>query len=264
MKTRHDAPPGHIPKRGEAWLPVGRHAGVGAFFLVDPQKVRAMVPEELEIVEVLPGRTVASFFLGDYGPGSTLEFHELGIQPALVRCHTGIAMWSARVLVDSEASYVGGMPLGFTKEMATFDWEEERASGGRASGRCAISQGGEVVIRVDYAQGLLPLPSVPSRVATLKDDALFSSFHHLRGRYRLSRVTLDVPEDSPHSILRTFGKPLAGVVITDLRGRMGDDVVASFMPNRSPRASLEDHERDDRPPPPSTTPRRRGSAVQAS
>ena len=46
--------------------------------------MRSLVPEEFEIVPVLPGRTVATVFVADYGPGSTLEYHEFGVQPGLV------------------------------------------------------------------------------------------------------------------------------------------------------------------------------------
>lgn len=248
MSVDFDAPRGQIPKRGEAWLPVGRKACVGAFFVAPVERVRRLVPAELEIVEVLPGRTVASVFLGDYGPGSTLEFCELGVQPALVRCHTGWAMWSSLVLVDSEASYVGGEPLGFIKQMATFRWNEQRDRSGGVRGRCAVIQQGCTVLEIDYAQGRLPLPSLALRVATIADDMLFSSRHHLRGRYRLSRVRLDVgATDGPLALLGDLGAPLAGVVVTEMRGRMGDRVSASFLPHRNPQRATVPTERVPHP-----------------
>lgn len=233
MKFAFDAPRGVVPKRGEAWLPVGRKAAVAGFYLAPVEAVRPLVPSDLSIVEVLPGRTVASFFLGDYGPGSSLEFSEFGIQPALVRCHTGLAFWSSLVLVDSEASYVGGEALGFAKEMVEFDWEEA-GTGSRRAGTCRIRQNGEHLLTVTYGQGRLPLPNIRSRVATLKDDVLFSSLHQLRGRYRLSRVRCEVPDGSRIPLLGSLGKPLAGVVVSELRGRMGDQVLATFLPERNP------------------------------
>jgi hypothetical protein len=78
------APLGCVPKSGESWLPIGRKALVGAAYLAPVDLVRPMVPEEFEVVSVLPGRTLATVFVADYGPGSTLEYHEFGLQPALV------------------------------------------------------------------------------------------------------------------------------------------------------------------------------------
>ena len=67
------APIGSIPRPGETWMPVGRKALVGAAYLAPIDLVRPLVPEEFEVVPVLPGRTLATVFVADYGPGSTLE-----------------------------------------------------------------------------------------------------------------------------------------------------------------------------------------------
>src|SRR5262249_16452093 len=65
------APLGCIPKPGESWLPIGRKALVGAAYLAPVDLVRPLVPEEFDIVSVWPGRTLATAFVADYGPGST-------------------------------------------------------------------------------------------------------------------------------------------------------------------------------------------------
>src|SRR5207249_4157351 len=130
------APPGLIPKLGETWYPVGRKALVVAAYLAPVVLVRPMVPEEFEVVPVLPGRTLATLFLADHGPGSTLEYHELGLQPALVRFRGVTAAWNSLLLVDSPASLRGGELLGFRKQLATFDWREETGPDDRASGQC--------------------------------------------------------------------------------------------------------------------------------
>ena len=89
-------------------MPVGRKALVGAAYLAPVDLVRPLVPEEFEIVPVLPGRTLATVFVADYGPGSTLEYHEFGLQPALVRFRGVTAAWNSLLLVDSPASVRGG------------------------------------------------------------------------------------------------------------------------------------------------------------
>ena len=72
--------------------------------------------------------------MADYGPGSTLEYHEFGLQPALVRFRGVTAAWNSLLLVDSPASVQGGRMLGFDKQLADFQWQEEAGPGGRASG----------------------------------------------------------------------------------------------------------------------------------
>src|SRR4051794_3063779 len=67
------APIGSIPRPGETWMPVGRKAPVGAAYLAPIDLVRPLVPEELEVVPVLPGRTLATTFVADHGPGSAPE-----------------------------------------------------------------------------------------------------------------------------------------------------------------------------------------------
>jgi hypothetical protein len=157
------APRSLIPKLGETWHPVGRKALVGTAYLVPVDAVRSLVPEEFEIVPVLPGRTVATVFVADYGPGSTLEYHEFGVQPGLVRFRGVTAAWNSLLLVDSPASARGGELLGFKKQLADFDWQEEAGPGGRVSGQCTVRLQDQEVVRIRYRQGWLPLPSVPVR-----------------------------------------------------------------------------------------------------
>src|SRR5215211_1227786 len=73
-RRQPSAPFGSIPVPGETWQPVGRKALVGAAFLAPVDLVRPLVPEEFEIRSILPGGTLATVFLADYGPGSTLEY----------------------------------------------------------------------------------------------------------------------------------------------------------------------------------------------
>src|SRR4051794_27229503 len=180
------APRGSIPKPGETWQPVGRKALVGAAYLAPVDLVRPLVPEEFEVVSVLPGRTLATVFVADYGPGSTLEYHEFGLQPALVRFRGVMAAWNSLLLVDSPASVRGGELLGFNKQLADFDWHEEVSPGGRASGECVVRLGGHEVVRIRYRQGRVPLPGVPVRAAMLRGDMVLACSNRLRGRFRWS------------------------------------------------------------------------------
>src|SRR4051812_44473974 len=213
---------------------------VGAAFLAPVDLVRPLVPEEFEIRSILPGRTLATVFLADYGPGSTLEYHEFGLQPALVRFRGVTAAWNSLLLVDSPASLRGGQLLGFNKQLADFDWHEEVDPGGRASGECVVRFGGHEVVRIWYRQGRGPLPGVPVRAAMVRGDMGLACSNRLRGRYRLSSASFEPAQGGPADFLRHLGRPIGTVVVTDYRGVMADDLRAlGFLPHREAERSGE-------------------------
>src|SRR4051794_20337642 len=229
------APIGSIPEPGETWMPVGRKALVGAAYLAPVDLVRPLVPEEFEVVPVLPGRTLASVFLADHGPGSTLEYHEFGLQPALVRFRGVTAAWNCLLLVDSPASVRGGELLGFKKQMADFDWREETGPGGRVEGQCIVRLGGREVVRIRYRQGRVPVPGFPVRAVNIRDDMMIACSNRMWGRYRWSSVVFEAAQDGPAGLLNHLGRPILATVATRVRGVMGDDVrVLGFLPHRNP------------------------------
>jgi Acetoacetate decarboxylase (ADC) len=193
------------------------------------------VPEEFEVVSVLPGRTLATVFVADYGPGSTLEYHEFGFQPALVRFRGVTAAWNSLLLVDSPASVQGGRLLGFNKLLADFDWREEYGPGGRASGECVVRLGAQEVVHIRYRQGRVPLTGVPVRAMTIRGDMVLCFSNRLWGRYRWSTVAIEPTEGGQAGILRHLGRPILTAVVTGYRGVMADDLRAlGFLPHRNP------------------------------
>jgi hypothetical protein len=54
--------------------------------LIDVERVRPLIPSELDIISVLPGKTLGGVYLSYYGSGSVLEYSELIVNAALVRC----------------------------------------------------------------------------------------------------------------------------------------------------------------------------------
>jgi Acetoacetate decarboxylase (ADC) len=228
------APIGSVPVPGETWMPVGRKALVGAAYLAPIDLVRPLVPEEFEIRSILPGGTLATVFLADYGPGSTLEYHEFGLQPALVRFRGVTAAWNSLLLVDNPASVRGGELLGFHKQLADFDWQEQTGPDGRASGQCIVRIEGQEVVRIRYRQGRLPLPGLPVRAMMMRDDMVLACSNRLRGRYRLSSASFEPADGGPADLLRHLGRPIVAAVVTGYRGMMADDLRAvGFLPHRN-------------------------------
>lgn len=228
LRPRYPAPSGLVPKLGETWLPVGRRALVGSVFLPRTDAVRGLVPPDLALVPVLPGRTLGVMFLGDYGPGSTLEYSELGILPALVSAGGSVGFFVSHMWVDNPLSLAGGRHAGVPKELATFDWEEE----GRR-GLCTVSTSAGSLVRVRYRQGPLPLPTVPIPSISVREDLVFHGLNGMVGDLRLGRVAWE--PTGLEDVLQRLGGPVASVVASPgWRGWMLDRLrVVAFLPDRT-------------------------------
>ncbi|MEH2311481.1 MAG: acetoacetate decarboxylase family protein [Nostoc sp.] len=93
--------------------------------LVNIDRVRPLIPLELKIISVWPGKTLASVYLSNYRSGSVLEYSELIIAPALVNYQSKIGAWISHIYVDNADSVAGGRKIwGLPKEPAEFTWEQ--------------------------------------------------------------------------------------------------------------------------------------------
>ncbi|MEH2406993.1 MAG: acetoacetate decarboxylase family protein [Nostoc sp.] len=93
--------------------------------LVNIDRVRPLIPLELKIISVWPGKTLASVYLSNYRSGSVLEYSELIIAPALVNYQSKIGAWISHIYVDNTDSVAGGREIwGLPKEPAEFTWEQ--------------------------------------------------------------------------------------------------------------------------------------------
>ncbi|MBN3942469.1 MAG: acetoacetate decarboxylase family protein [Nostoc sp.] len=93
--------------------------------LVNIDQVRPLIPLELEIISVWPGKTLASMYLSNYGSGSVLEYSELIVVPALINYQRKIGAWISHIYVDNADSVAGGREIwGLPKELAKFTWEQ--------------------------------------------------------------------------------------------------------------------------------------------
>lgn len=99
---------------------------VQTLHLVNVEQVRSLVPLELDIISVWPGKTVASVYLSYYGSNSVLEYSELIIVPAVVSYQGKIGSWISHIYVDHVDSVAGGREIwGLPKELADFEWQEK-------------------------------------------------------------------------------------------------------------------------------------------
>jgi acetoacetate decarboxylase len=171
--------------------------------LVDLARAKELVPTDLEIVSVLPGKTLGSLYLSTYDANSTLEYHELIVVAALVRYQGKIGSWVSHIYVDNLDSVAGGREVwGLPKEMADFTWNDRSIQ---------VTQGDQMLCQVQYSQGGLPLsPGGKSRIigkgfSGLTEDVLaFAGDFKAKLKWVSSNIT--IPPESPFTKLK-LGHP---------------------------------------------------------
>jgi acetoacetate decarboxylase len=162
----------------------------------DLAQARALVPSRLALVRIAPGKTLGGICVAAYGRGSTLEYHELIVVPALVRLGYRIGAWISHIYVDAGASLAGGRAIwGLPKEFAAFTWDHRR-------GEVSVSIHNEVIcnLRLGTTRARVPLPLLLPVLCRCAGS--FAAFH-ARGRARvaLSRTDVEVPASSPFHAL---------------------------------------------------------------
>lgn len=207
--------PWSLRVRGEAVVSV--HA-------VDAVRARRLVPRQLKLLPIWPGRGVAGVWLAEYGPGSTLQYREL-MAGCAVLWRGRPAVWVTHVFVDSRPSLVGGREqLGVPKQMA---WFRERTGGrvevtGERGAVCALRLRRPVRLWRQSVQ-----------LAALHRDARDPSGatatahgNRVEGRLGLGRIEVEIPPASPLRALG-LGPPLLGVYGSGVEALFGG---APFLP----------------------------------
>ena len=214
--TPRYAEPGTIPAAGEVWQPVGPTTTLLTAHLVPVAAVAPLVPKGLEIVRVLPGRTVASTLLSYYGPGSTLVYNELVVACALVRCGGATGFFVSHIYVDSEASVTGGRRMGLPKEMATFDWDGARPG----VARIGTEAGPLCTIRYGRPLFSLRVPISSGSISVLDDGQVMHFGATIDGRWGAVKARIEVPAGSALSSV-PLGRPVVALASGPMRGEMG-------------------------------------------
>jgi acetoacetate decarboxylase len=197
------------------WRLIGTSLQTLAF--IPLELAQASVPSPLRVVPVAPGRTLGGFFCARYTDGSTLQYHELAVSPALTRVGFRAGFWISHIYVDSAQSMRGGREIwSLPKQLATFRWragEIEVCDGPRrlCSVRWAprrqeipaplfvpvLSLEGSCVYRFSV-HGYLT--AVPCRgLVTINPGAPFARFG-FQGRSRVVQSTLRARIDAPRSL----------------------------------------------------------------
>ncbi len=161
--------------------------------LIDITAARSLVPSELEIISVWPGKTLGGVYVSSYGLGSTLEYNELIVVSALTRYANRFGAWVSHIYVDNPDSVAGGREIwGLPKELAQFTWSQ----GQRPYVR--VHQGDQLLCSLSYDWQLpgWQQPLAAPSFSTFGSDLLFFEG---RGEVSLCPVggNLQVPAQSP-------------------------------------------------------------------
>lgn len=187
--------------------------GVQCLHLLPTAAVRPLIPPELEILSVWPGKTIGVIAFAHYGPGSTIAYNELIVAPAAVRGPAGWGVWISHIYVDDPDSMAGGREIwGVPKQLAEFTWHEQGAH---------VEQAGQTLASLHLGRcWWLTRTSVRFPTYSRLNEELICFVGRASGRVGWDRGAVDVPSSSPFSIL-PWGRPKAILRFDDLRLECG-------------------------------------------
>lgn len=157
--------------------------------LIDIDSVRPLIPSELEIISMWPGKTLGGVYLSYYSSGSVLEYSELIVVAAVLGYKGKFGSWISHIYVDNPDSVAGGREIwGLPKELAQFTWEENRVT---------VRQGNQTLCNLNFNQqgfGWRQRLGASTFSAMGSDLLLFPS--KIEARLGLVSSKLEVPADS--------------------------------------------------------------------
>ena len=183
--------------------------------LINIDRVRPLIPSELEIISVWPGKTLGGIYLSYYGSGSVLEYSELIVIAAFVGYKGKFGGWVSHIYVDNPDSVAGGREVwGLPKELAEFTWEGgvsdlalPKALAPQKEARVTVSQGNRLLCSLNYNQQSFGWRQSlgASSFSTLGSNLLLFPAE-LESRLGLISSKLEVPAESPFASL-SLGQP---------------------------------------------------------
>jgi hypothetical protein len=180
--------------------------------LVSIDLVRPLVPSELNIVSILPGKTLGGVYFSKYIAGSVLEYSELIIIPVVVSYGLNFGGWVSHIYVDNPDSVAGGREIwGLPKELAEFHWE-----GNGMQHRLTVQQNSVELCALDYNNPGFAWPQWFSASGfSTKASNLMIFSPQLDSRLGFASSKLKIPAKSPFYGM-DFGQPLLTVCCEDM------------------------------------------------
>jgi acetoacetate decarboxylase len=177
---------------------------------VDVDRVRPLIPAELDLISPWPGKTLGGVYAASYGIGSALIYSELIIVAALTRYRNQIGSWISHIYVDNPDSVGGGRELwGLPKELAQFRWDAAKQS-------VRVYQNEQLLCGLSSSWRLpgVPLPLPATTFSTLGSDLLCFEVQN-QSHLHLVGANLEIPLTSPFFDL-SLGQPWLGTAFEPL------------------------------------------------
>lgn len=172
-------------------------AGFQTLHLLDIERVQPLLPSQLDVISVFPGKTLGGLYLATYQTGSALIYSELIVVSALARYKNKIGLWISHIYVDNADSMAGGREIwGLPKELAEFTWQ----MGDRPSVR--VTQGDTLLCSLT-SQWMLPgLPqSFTGAIFSQLDTSLLIFDGEASLTWQIAGTNLHIPQESPFAWL---------------------------------------------------------------
>jgi acetoacetate decarboxylase len=192
---------------------------IGTVQLIDVARVRPLVPSELEIISLFPGKTLGGIYISSYGLDSAMEYNELIVVSAIVNYSGKWGAWISHIYVDNPNSVAGGREIWkLPKEIAQFSWEGSESIEIKPLGyRVNVRQGKSQLCSLSYSQQTWSLPlSLSGNVFSANSNNLLYFKGEFQSRIGWIRGELAIPQESPFASIN-IGQPLLTVACEELR-----------------------------------------------
>ena len=189
--------------------------------LLDVERSRQFIPSELEIVSVLPGKTLGGVYLSGYGEGSLLQYNELIVVAGLTRYQNKIGSWISHIYVDNEISVAGGREIWqLPKEMTDFSWESDSAIASAKEGQVTVKQSDLLFCQLEYKKEWYQpstwwLQEIAADAFSGLDTELWQFNNRFKCKFEWLSGQVQIPESSPFASLN-LERPLLTIKMNQL------------------------------------------------
>lgn len=178
-------------------------------------QVRPLLPPELDVVQVFPGKTLGGIYIASYESGSILTYNELIVFCSLTRLGDRMGSWVTHIYVDEPKSVAGGREMwGLPKQMADFEWTTG------SNPQVTVSQGDRWLCTMTYgwqAPGVrLPIPSFLTTFSQRGSRMVSFSPTGEATSHLLLGASVTVPDTSSFASLE-LNQPTLAFSLSDLR-----------------------------------------------
>jgi|GEM_PF-3903707 len=190
---------------------------VASGWLLRAEEVEPMVPDPLEVVRVLPGRTLGGLFVSRFDLGTDAAYNELGFVPALTRHRGTLGFFVERVFVDNPL-VMGGLfdATGIERRSASFRWDAARGSV-----EVSTESGLVCAVRWDSRPFFLMRSQFSLPALGIANGRVVEFDGNLSGQIGFVRVDVHLPSGGPLDLMSRKG-PLWSLCIDDWQVRLSD------------------------------------------